>query len=205
MEVILLEKVNKLGALGEQVTVKPGYGRNFLIPTGRAALATPENVEKFEARRVELEQAQADALSAARAQAEQIDGLALTLRRKVSSGGKLFGSVGAGDIVEAAAAAGATLPRQAIRLADGPFKQVGEYEVEVHLRADVDAVIKLAIVSEDETPADALPPDGEPSADADASPPAGEPPADASPPAGEPSAEASPPAAAAPPDADAAP
>ena len=205
MEVILLEKVNKLGALGEQVTVKPGYGRNFLIPTGRAALATPENVEKFEARRVELEQAQADALSAARAQAEQIDGLALTLRRKVSSGGKLFGSVGAGDIVEAAAAAGATLPRQAIRLADGPLKQVGEYEVEVHLRADVDAVIKLAIVSEDESSADALSPADEPPADADASPPADEPSADALPPAGEPPADASPPAAAAPPDADAAP
>ena len=173
MEVILLEQVNKLGALGEQVTVKPGYGRNFLIPSGKAALATPENREKFEARRAELERAQADALSAAKAQAEKIDGLALTLRRKVSSGGKLFGSVGASDIVEAAAAADVTLSRQAIRLADGPFKQVGEYEVEVHLRTDVDAMIKLAIVSEDEPAADAdasLPPADEPPPDADASP-----------------------------------
>lgn len=180
MEVILLEPVNKLGALGEQVTVKPGYGRNFLIPSGKATLATPENLEKFEARRAELEQAQADALSAAKAQAEKIDGLALTLRRKVSSGGKLFGSVGAVDIVEAAAAAGVTLSRQAIRLADGPFKQVGEYEVEVHLSADVDAMIKLAIASEDEPPADASPPADEPQEDA--SPPAAEPPADDSPP-----------------------
>lgn len=193
MEVILLEQVNKLGALGEQVTVKPGYGRNFLIPSGKAALATPENREKFEARRAELERAQADALSAAQAQAEKIDGLALTLRRKVSSGGKLFGSVGASDIVEAAAAADVTLSRQAIRLADGPFKQVGEYEVEVHLRADVDATIKLAIVSEDEPAADALPQTDEPQedpsppdagpgpADADASSPpdADEPPPDA--------------------------
>lgn len=203
MEVILLEQVNKLGALGEQVTVKPGYGRNFLIPSGKAALATPENREKFEARRAELEQAQADALSAAKAQAEKIDGLALTLRRKVSSGGKLFGSVGASDIVEAAAAAGATLSRQAIKLEDGPFKQVGEYEVEVHLRADVDAVIKLAIVSEDAPPEDALPPADEPPADALS--PAGELPADASPPAADAPADASPPAAAAPADADASP
>ena len=202
MEVILLEQVNKLGALGEQVTVKPGYGRNFLIPSGKAALATPENREKFEARRAELEQAQADALSAAKAQAEKIDGLALTLRRKVSSGGKLFGSVGASDIVEAAAAAGATLSRQAIKLEDGPFKQVGEYEVEVHLRADVDAVIKLAIVSEDAPPEDALPPADEPPADALS--PAGELPADASPPADESPADPSPPAAA-PADADASP
>lgn len=170
MEVILLEQVNKLGALGEQVTVKPGYGRNFLIPSGKAALATPENVEKFEARRADLEKAQADALSAAQSQAEKIDGLALTLRRKTSSGGKLFGSVGASDIVEAAAAADVELSRQAIRLPDGPFKQVGEYEVEVHLRADVDAMIKLAIVSEDE-----------PQADADALPPADEPQEDPSP------------------------
>ena len=174
MEVILLEQVNKLGALGEQVTVKPGYGRNYLIPSGKAALATPENVEKFEARRAELEQAQADALSAARTQAEKIDGLALTLQRKTSSGGKLFGSVGAGDIVEAAAAADVTLSRQAIRLPDGPFKQVGEYEVEVHLRADVDAMIKLTVVSENEpqADADAAAPDAAAMlADADAPPP----------------------------------
>ena len=200
MEVILLEQVNKLGALGEQVTVKPGYGRNFLIPSGKAALATPENVEKFEARRAELEKAQADALSAAQSQAEKIDGLALTLRRKPSSGGKLFGSVGASDIVEAAAAADVELSRQAIKLPDGPFKQVGEYEVEVHLRADVDAMIKLAIVSEDEPPADAdaLPQADEPQEDAS--------PADAAAQAGEPQEDVSPTDAAAPPaDADAAP
>ena len=187
MEVILLEQVNKLGALGEQVTVKPGYGRNYLIPSGKAALATPENVEKFEARRAELEQAQADALSAARSQAEKIDGLALTLQRKTSSGGKLFGSVGANDIVEAAAAADVTLARQAIKLPDGPFKQVGEYEVEVHLRADVEAMIRLTVVSENE-----------PQADADAPPQAGEPAEDAD-------AAAPPDAAAAPADADASP
>lgn len=200
MEVILLEQVNKLGALGEQVTVKPGYGRNFLIPSGKAALATPENVEKFEARRAELEKAQADALSAAQSQAEKIDGLALTLRRKTSSGGKLFGSVGATDIVEAAAAADVELSRQAIKLPDGPFKQVGEYEVEVHLRADVDAMIKLAIVSEDEpqADADALPQADEPQEDAS--------PADADAQAGEPQEDASPPdAAATPADADASP
>lgn len=200
MEVILLEQVNKLGALGEQVTVKPGYGRNFLIPSGKAALATPENVEKFEARRAELEKAQADALSAAQSQAEKIDGLALTLRRKTSSGGKLFGSVGASDIVEAAAAADVELSRQAIKLPDGPFKQVGEYEVEVHLRADVDAMIKLAIVSEDEpqADADALPQADEPQEDAS--------PADAAAQAGEPQEDVSPTDAAAPPaDADAAP
>ena len=201
MEVILLEQVNKLGALGEQVTVKPGYGRNYLIPSGKAALATPENVEKFEARRAELEQAQADALSAARSQAEKIDGLALTLQRKTSSGGKLFGSVGANDIVEAAAAADVTLSRQAIKLSDGPFKQVGEYEVEVHLRADVDAMIKLTVVSENEpqADADAAAPDAAAMlADADAPPPdAAAMPADAD--------SAPPDAAATPADADASP
>lgn len=201
MEVILLEQVNKLGALGEQVTVKPGYGRNYLIPSGKAALATPENVEKFEARRAELEQAQADALSAARTQAGKIDGLALTLQRKTSSGGKLFGSVGANDIVEAAAAADVTLSRQAIKLSDGPFKQVGEYEVEVHLRADVDAMIKLTVVSENEpqADADAAAPDAAAMlADADAPPPdAAAMPADAD--------SAPPDAAATPADADASP
>lgn len=201
MEVILLEQVNKLGALGEQVTVKPGYGRNYLIPSGKAALATPENVEKFEARRAELEQAQADALSAAQAQAEKIDGLALTLQRKTSSGGKLFGSVGANDIVEAAAAADVTLARQAIRLPDGPFKQVGEYEVEVHLRADVDAMIKLTVVSENEPQVDALPQADE--LPEDPSPPDAAAPDAATAPADADSAPAD--AAATPPDADASP
>jgi large subunit ribosomal protein L9 len=149
MEVILLEKIRRLGDLGDKVKVKPGFGRNFLIPEGKAVPATPENIAKFEARRAELEKTQAEALATAAARAEKLNALTLTIRRKAGEEGKLFGSVSTGDIAEAAVAAGAELHKHEVRLPEGPFRAVGEYEVTLNLHADVDAKVKLHIEAED--------------------------------------------------------
>ena len=154
MQVILLEKIGSLGELGEQVNVKPGYGRNYLIPTGKAAPATPENVKKFEARRAELEQAQADSLAAAQGRAERLDGLEVTVRRKVVSGDRLYGSVGINEIAEAVAGAGLELTKREINLPDGPFRSAGEHEVELRLHGDVAARLKLVIAAEQEDAGD---------------------------------------------------
>lgn len=150
MEVILLEKIRKLGGLGDQVRVKPGYGRNFLIPQGKAVPATGENVAKFEARRAELEQAQADALGVAQARAAKIQDLAVKLVRKAGAEGKLYGSVGTADIAEALTAAGGVeVTRKEVLLPEGPLRVTGEYEIEVHLHADVDATVKVQVVAEE--------------------------------------------------------
>jgi large subunit ribosomal protein L9 len=148
MEVILLEKVQNLGSLGEKVRVKPGYARNYLIPKGKAAQATPANLEAFERRRAELEKTQADALAAARARAEALEGLRLRIARKAGDEGRLFGSVGTGDIAEAAQAAGHAVEKHEVRLAEGPLRQLGEYPVTVHLHADVDATITVEVAAE---------------------------------------------------------
>jgi large subunit ribosomal protein L9 len=148
MEVILLEKIRRLGDLGDKVRVKPGFGRNFLIPQGKAVPATPENVAKFEARRAELEKAQTDALAVAAARAEKLNALTLTIRRKAGDEGKLFGSVSTGDIAEAATAAGVELHKHEVRLPEGPFRAVGQYDVALNLHADVDVKIKLNIEAE---------------------------------------------------------
>jgi large subunit ribosomal protein L9 len=149
MEVILLEKIRRLGDLGDKVRVKPGFGRNFLIPHGKAVPATPENVAKFEARRAELEKAQGEALAVAAARAEKLSALTLVIRRKAGDEGKLFGSVSTGDIAEAATAAGVELHKHEVRLPEGPFRAVGEYAVALSLHADVDANVKLRIEAED--------------------------------------------------------
>jgi len=149
MEVILLEKIRKLGALGDQVRVRPGYGRNYLIPQGKAVPATKDNIEKFEARRSELEQAQADVLASATARAEKLDGLSVTLTRKAAAEGKLYGSVGPADIAEAVTAAGVELSKREVTLPEGPLRVTGEYELGVHLHADVDATVKVQIVAEE--------------------------------------------------------
>ena len=125
MEVILLEKINKLGDLGDQVRVKAGYGRNYLIPIGKAVTATPENVEKFELRRAELEKAQADALGTATARAEKMNVVEVTLARKAGEEGKLFGSVSAADIAEAVVAAGVEWTKNEVRLPEGTFRAGG--------------------------------------------------------------------------------
>ncbi len=148
MQVILLEKIGKLGELGQQVNVKPGYGRNYLIPNGKAVPATPENVEKFEAQRAELEKAQTDSFATAQGRAEKLNELEVTLHRKVVSDDKLYGSVGVNEIAAAIAASGLEVTKREISLPDGPFKSVGEYEVELHLHADVAARIKLVIAAE---------------------------------------------------------
>lgn len=148
MQVILLEKIGKLGELGQQVNVKPGYGRNYLIPNGKAVPATPENVEKFEAQRAELEKAQADSLATAQGRAEKLNELEVTLHRKVVSDDKLYGSVGINEIAAAIADSGLEVTKREINLPDGPFKSVGEYEVELRLHADVDARIKLVIAAD---------------------------------------------------------
>jgi large subunit ribosomal protein L9 len=150
MEVILLEKIHRLGKLGDKVRVKPGYGRNYLIPAGKAVPATPENVAKFEARRVELEQAETAALAQAQQRAAGMQDLVLTITRKSAGEGKLYGSVGTVDIVEAAAAAGVTIAKHEIRLPQGPIRTVGEFEIGVQLHADLEVHIQLRVVAEEE-------------------------------------------------------
>lgn len=149
MEVILLEKIRKLGELGDQVKVKPGYGRNFLVPQGKAVPATAENIEKFEARRAELEKTQADVLAAATARAEKLNGLSITLTRKAGTEGKLYGSVGPMDIAEAVTAAGVELSKKEVTLPEGPLRHTGDFEVLAHLHADVEAVINVQVVAEE--------------------------------------------------------
>ena len=148
MQVILLEKIAKLGELGQQVHVKPGYGRNFLIPSGKAVPATAGNIEKFEAQRAELEKAQEQVVTTAQARAEKLNTLEVTLLRKTVSEDRLFGSVSISDIVTAVTEAGQEITRHEVRLPDGPFRTLGEYEVELHLYADVNAHIKLTIAAE---------------------------------------------------------
>ncbi len=153
MEVILLEKIHKLGDLGETVNVRPGYGRNYLIPKRMAVPATAENVAKFEEQRAELERAQAEGMASAEARAEAradtLRGIEVTIKANAGSEGKLFGSVGTSDIAEAIVAAGGAVEKREIRLPEGPMREVGDYEVGIHLHADVDVVVKLTIVAED--------------------------------------------------------
>jgi len=148
MEVILLERVENLGNIGDQVNVKAGYGRNFLLPKGKATLATPENIEIFKARRAELEAKQADELGAANARAATIEGLVLEITANVGEEGKLFGSVGTVDIVEAAAAAGKAIERSEVRLPEGPLRVTGEHQVEIHLHTDLNVTIQVNVVGE---------------------------------------------------------
>jgi len=150
MEVILLEKIHKLGELGAQVKVKPGYGRNYLIPQGKAVPASKENIQVFEERRAELEKAQSEAMQVAQAKAGKLDGQVYTIKRKAGSEGKLFGSVTVADIEEAIAASGLEVSRHGIHLPEGPFRTVGEFELTVQLHADVSATIKVIVEAEEE-------------------------------------------------------
>jgi large subunit ribosomal protein L9 len=149
MEVILLEKVQNLGNLGDTVKVKPGYGRNFLIPGGKAVMATPDNKAKFEERRAELEKAASDALGQAQARAEKLAGLeTVSIARRAGEEGKLFGSVGSADIAEAITEAGVEVEKREVALPEGPIRQAGEYDVELQLHSDVSQTIKIAVVAE---------------------------------------------------------
>jgi len=147
MNVILLEKVENLGGIGDLVKVKPGYGRNFLLPQGKAALATPENIKAIEARRAELEAAAAEELAAARARAETMTDVEVVITANAGSEGKLFGSVGPVDIAEALEAIQIEVERSEIRMPEGPIHELGEFVVGVHLHTEVDVDIKVRIVS----------------------------------------------------------
>ena len=148
MEVILLEKVDNLGGLGEKVSVKSGFGRNFLIPQGKAVFASAENVKLFEERRAELEKQAADKLAAAEARKAQIDALAegVTIAHKAGEEGRLFGSVGTVDIAHACTEAGVEVAKSEVRLPEGPFRVAGEYEVTLHLHTAVNATLKVNII-----------------------------------------------------------
>jgi large subunit ribosomal protein L9 len=150
MEVILLEKVHKLGDLGDQVKVKPGYGRNFLIPSGKAVSATQDNIAKFEAKRTELETQQQKTLDEATARAEKLNGVSVTITRRAREEGKLYGSVGTVDIADAVKEAGVELAKNEVHLPDGPLHTTGEYEVGISLPADVEAKVKVIVVAEEE-------------------------------------------------------
>ena len=146
MQIILLEKVGGLGNLGDLVTVKNGYARNFLIPQGKAQRATAANLTKFEERRAELEAKQAEILADAQARKEKLDGQTITVAQKAGVDGRLFGSVTNADIAAAIVAAGIEAVKANVRLPEGPFKAVGEYEVEVALHTDAVANITVAVV-----------------------------------------------------------
>jgi len=149
MEVILLEKVQRLGGLGDKVSVKAGYARNFLIPKGIAVAATPKNVVEFEARREELERREAEALAAAGNRAAGLDGVEITVFRKAGESGRLFGSVGPADVALALTESGHEISRQEVRMPDGEtIRQVGEYDVTIHVSAGVDASIRLKVEPE---------------------------------------------------------
>ena len=149
MDVILLENISNLGGLGDRVAVKAGFGRNFLIPQGKAVPATEDNIAQFEARRSELEAAAATALSAAEARAASINELGLiSIEANVGEEGKLFGSVGTRDIAAAITAAGCDVDKSEVRLPEGALREVGEYDIAVQVHGDVTAMVALAVIPE---------------------------------------------------------
>ncbi len=149
MNVILLDKVENLGDIGDLVTVKPGFGRNYLLPQGKAALATKEKIAEVEARRAELEKAAAAELAAAKDRAKLIDGMELVIPANAGEEGKLFGSVGPIDICEAFSKVGVEVERAEIRMPDGPVHELGEFSIGLHLHADVNVGISLKVVAEE--------------------------------------------------------
>ncbi|MEM6582351.1 MAG: 50S ribosomal protein L9 [Pseudomonadota bacterium] len=149
MEVILLENINNLGSLGDKVNVKAGFGRNYLVPQGKAVPATASNIEAFEARRAELEAAAAATLSTAETRAEAINALELvSIPANAGEEGKLFGSVGTRDIAEAVTAAGAEVDKSEVRLPEGALRELGEYEISIQVHGDVTASVAIAVIPE---------------------------------------------------------
>lgn len=149
MHVILLQKVANLGNIGDRVKVRSGFGRNFLLPQGKATLATPENIARFEARRAELEKAAREHLQSASERAEAMKEFKLTIPAKAGTEGKLFGSIGTADIAEACSKAGFKVERSEVRLPSGPLRTLGEHAVNLHLHADVDVPLAVSIVPEE--------------------------------------------------------
>jgi large subunit ribosomal protein L9 len=149
MQVILLQKVANLGNIGDRVKVRSGYGRNFLLPQGKATLATPENIARFEARREELERLAREQLASAGDRAAALKDYKLTIPAKAGTEGKLFGSVGTSDIAEACSRAGFKIERSEVRLPSGPLRSLGDHVVSLHLHADVDVPLTVSIVPEE--------------------------------------------------------
>ena len=143
MNVILLEKVENLGDIGDLVNVKPGYGRNYLLPQGKAALATKANLAEVEARRAELEKAAAEELAAAKARAELVDGMELVIPANAGEEGKLF------DIVDACSKVGVEIERAEVRMPEGPILELGEFTIGLHLHADVNVDVTLKVVADE--------------------------------------------------------
>ncbi|SEJ00565.1 50S ribosomal protein L9 [Azotobacter beijerinckii] len=146
MDVILLEKIANLGNLGDKVSVKGGYARNFLLPQGKATAATAENVAAFEARRAELERLAAEKKASAEERAAQLNELEITITATAGDEGKLFGSIGTADIADALTAAGLEVAKSEVRLPNGTIRQTGEYDVALHLHTDVEASIRLVVI-----------------------------------------------------------
>jgi large subunit ribosomal protein L9 len=149
MNVILLENVENLGGIGDLVKVKPGYGRNFLLPQGKAALATPGNMKAIEERRAELEKLAAEEVKKAKARAKSIEGVELVISANAGSEGKLFGSVGPLDVAEALAKIQVEVERAEVRMPDGPIGELGDYVVGVHLHSEVNAEVTVRVVAAD--------------------------------------------------------
>jgi large subunit ribosomal protein L9 len=149
MEIILLQKVENVGGIGDRVRVKSGYARNFLIPQGKATVATAANIAKFEVRRAELEAKAAAELGAAQARAKKFEGLVIKITMQAGAEGKLFGSVGTVDIAEAVGKQGIEIERSEVRLPDGPLRMAGEHDVELHLHSDVNVSLKVVIEAEE--------------------------------------------------------
>lgn len=148
MDVILLQKVKNLGNLGDRVKVKPGYSRNYLIPYGKAVPATANNVAEFEQRRAEFEAKANEVLAAAQARKARLEGQVVIIKANASTEGKLYGSVGPRDIAEAFTAAGLSLEKSEVIMGEGPIRRVGEFDVEVHLHADVHSSVKVNVQPE---------------------------------------------------------
>jgi large subunit ribosomal protein L9 len=149
MEVILLQKVANLGNIGDRVKVRSGFGRNYLLPQGKATLATPDNIARFEARRAELERVAREHLSSAEERSAAMKDFKLTVHAKAGTEGKLFGSIGTSDIAEELIRAGFQVERSEVRLPHGPLRMVGEHTVNLHLHADVDVPVQVTIVAEE--------------------------------------------------------
>jgi large subunit ribosomal protein L9 len=149
MDIILLQKVANLGNIGDRVKVKSGFGRNYLLPAGKATLATPDNIARFEARRAELERLAHEHLSSAGERAVAMKDFKLVIAAKAGTEGKLFGSIGTSDIAEACSKAGFNVQRSEVRLPNGPLRTLGDHAVTLHLHADVDVPLAVSIVAEE--------------------------------------------------------
>ena len=148
MELILLQKVKNLGNLGDKVKVKPGYGRNYLVPQGKAVNANETNIAEFEKRRSEYEAKANTVMSAAETRKTALEGATVTIKANASPEGKLFGSVGPRDIADAFTAAGHPLVKSEVVMGEGPIRRMGEFDIHVHLHADVETIVKVTVVAE---------------------------------------------------------